>query len=54
MRAIRALRPTLVIALTSYIAENPGDEARASGAAGFIGKPYHDQEFLAEIARVPE
>jgi two-component system cell cycle response regulator DivK len=41
-----------VIVVTSYRGEHPATAARDAGASGYIAKPYHHTEFLAEIARV--
>lgn len=56
--AIRALRQDpathglKLIAITSYREEFAVDEARASGADGFIAKPFHYEHFLAVLNEV--
>lgn len=44
-----ATRDIPVIAVTSYLAEHPEQEARAAGCAGFIAKPYHHAELRAAV-----
>ncbi|MHC4885687.1 MAG: hybrid sensor histidine kinase/response regulator [Planctomycetota bacterium] len=52
-REIRRLNPTARILLASgYSAQESAEELLQEGAAGFIGKPYHESELLNKIAKV--
>jgi DNA-binding NtrC family response regulator len=50
LRALRSARPGLpVIMMTGYAAAEARDDARRSGAAGFLAKPFDESELLAAV-----
>ena len=54
LKADPATRGIKIVAVTSYRAEDSEHSIRASGADGFILKPYHYDHFLGTVKTILE
>lgn len=54
LKADPATRGIKIVAVTSHRAQDSEHSIRASGADGFIFKPYHYDHFLGTVKTIPE